>query len=218
VRVDPNVARLRAALSSVDGGRTRTAREWCDRANLCVAINLGMYQRDYRSNVGYARAGGHRNSDRWVSSYKSLLVFGPKRAGLAPAALLDMDSPAARRLAADYHTAVQNLRLIRAPGRNVWTPQPKRWSEAAVAMDRDGRILFLFCREPYSMWELNRALLALPLAIRTAMHVEGGPEASLSIHTPVLDLDLNGSFETGFSDDSHAAQWPIPNVLGVAAR
>jgi hypothetical protein len=33
-----------------------------------------------------------------------------------------------------------------------------------------------------------------------------------------LDLDLSGSYETGFlSDDSNAQQWPIPNVLGVAS-
>jgi hypothetical protein len=48
------------------------------------------------------------------------------------------------------------------------------------------------------------------------MHVEGGPEASLSIHVPGLDLDLAGSYETGFlPDDSNREQWPIPNVLGV---
>ena len=46
---------------------------------LAVAINLGMYQEDLRSNVGYARAGGHVNHRRWVSSYKSALAFGPKR-------------------------------------------------------------------------------------------------------------------------------------------
>ena len=50
-----------------------------------------------------------------------------------------------------------------------------------------------------------------------AMHVEGGPEASLLIHTGGVDLDLCGSYETGFKeDDSNARQWAIPNVLGVA--
>lgn len=49
------------------------------------------------------------------------------------------------------------------------------------------------------------------------MHVEGGPEASLSIHTGGVDLDLCGSYETGFNEnDSNTHQWAIPNVLGVA--
>jgi hypothetical protein len=67
------------------------------------------------------------------------------------------------------------------------------------------------------MWELNRLLLALPLGIVRAMHLEGGPEASLSIHAGGVDLDLCGSFETGFvPDDSNRVQWALPAVLGVA--
>ena len=46
--------------------------------------------------------------------------------------------------------------------------------------------------------ELNAMLLALPLGVVAAMHLEGGPEASLSIHAPGIDLDLAGSYETGF--------------------
>ncbi len=30
-----------------------------------------------------------------------------------------------------------------------------------------------------------------------AMHVEGGPQASLSIHTGGIDIDLTGSYEMG---------------------
>jgi len=46
---------------------------------------------------------------------------------------------------------------------------------------------------------------------------EGGPEASLSIHAGGVDLDLNGSYETGFNEnDDEISQWPIPNVFAVA--
>jgi hypothetical protein len=66
------------------------------------------------------------------------------------------------------------------------------------------------------MAAFNRRLLALPLGIAPAMHVEGGPEASLSIHAGGVDLDLDGSYETGFNEnDDERAQWPIPNVLAV---
>jgi hypothetical protein len=117
---------------------------------------------------------------------------------------------------------VQNLRLIKAldgKGQNVWQDQTRRWSEAAVAVDDRARVLFLFSRTPYSMAEFNRQLLKLPLGIQRAMHVEGGPEASLSIHAAGVDEDHFGSYETGFVDDDrndHA--WPIPNVLGVVKR
>ena len=66
------------------------------------------------------------------------------------------------------------------------------------------------------MRDFNALLLSLPLDIQQAMHLEGGPEASLSIHVPGLDVDLCGSYETGFlENDSNKAQWAIPNVLGV---
>jgi Phosphodiester glycosidase len=203
-----------------------------------------MYRDDHLTNVGHAHAPGHVNNARWASAYKSALGFGTKAAALPAAAMLDLDGPGAQERLASYATVVQNLRLIRAPGKNVWGKQERRWSEAAVAADGAGRVLFIFCRRPHSMQELNDRLLALPLGIVTAMHVEGGPEASLSIHAGGVSLDLgasgeggsaaaahrgrcgtlsgfcsDGSYETGFNEnEDEKTQWPIPNVLGVAAR
>ena len=62
----------------------------------------------------------------------------------------------------------------------------------------------------------NRRLLTL--GVVRAMHVEGGPEASLSVRGAVK-LDLAGSYETGFrEDDTNEEQWPIPNVICVRVR
>jgi hypothetical protein len=217
VRVDPRRARLRAVMASAHGRKARTAGAWCDSEHLAAAINLGMFLDDGLANVGYARDGGHINHPRWVKSYHSALVIGPRKAGLPAAAIVDVDSAEDRLRLDDYETVVQNLRLIRAPGRGAWGSQSRRWSEAAIAMDRAGRILFVHSRAPHSMAEFNRLLLALPLDVVTAMHVEGGPEASLSVRGP-LHVDLNGSFETGFNEnDAVSEQWPIPNVLGVEA-
>jgi hypothetical protein len=219
VRVDPGRASLQAVMASAGDGRARTAGEWCRARNLAVAINMGMYREDRRTNVGYARQPGHVNNGRWVRSYRSALALGPTRAGVPPAVLLDLADPGPIPELAHYETVVQNLRLIGAAGRGLWGAQPRRWSEAAVAIDGRGRILFVFSRHPYSMFEFNRRLLSLPLDVSAAMHVEGGPEASLSIHAGGVDLDLGGSYETGFNEnDNERAQWPLPNVLGVAAR
>jgi hypothetical protein len=66
---------------------------------------------------------------------------------------------------------------------------------------------------------MNRPATVWLRAITHAMHIEGGPEASLSIHAGGVELDLNGSYETGFNEnDGENAQWPIPSVLGVARR
>jgi hypothetical protein len=216
VRIDPGRASLVAAMAKAGDKQQRTAAKWCRDRKLAVAINLGMYATDHLTNVGHAHVPGHVNTAHWSSKYKSVLAFAPKKQGLPGAVLLDLDEPGSKERLADYGAAIQNLRLIRAPGRNVWAKQERRWSEAAVAMDKQGRVLFIFTRQPYSMHELNAKLLALPLGISNAMHVEGGPEASLSIHAGGVHLDLNGSYETGFNeDDGEAQQWPIPNVLGV---
>jgi hypothetical protein len=216
VRIDPRRAPLRAVMASSGDRKKRTAGQWCRERKLAVAINLGMFRDDNLTNVGHARAPGHVNNPRWSTKYKTALAFGPTQAALPAAVMLDIDTPGAMDRQAAYATVIQNLRLIRAPGRGVWAAQDRRWSEAAVAADGSGRVLFLFTRKPYSMQALNAKLLALPLGITAAMHVEGGPEASLSIHAGGVDVDLNGSYESGFNEnDDEAAQWPIPNVLGV---
>jgi len=41
----------------------------------------------------------------------------------------------------DYSSAIQNLRLIKKPGINVWNRQNRKWSEASIGEDDKGRIL-----------------------------------------------------------------------------
>jgi hypothetical protein len=219
VRVDPTKSKLIVLLTSEVGGNGHRAEEWCKERRLAVAMNLGMFQADHRTNVGYARNGTHVNNKNWSASYKSVLAFGPKNKGIPEAIMVDLDETDSKKALENYETVIQNLRLIKSPGKNVWQKQEKRWSEAAVALDDKGRILFLFCRSPFSMDDFNRIILSLPLGITRAMHVEGGPEASLSIHTRSVNLDLCGSYETGFTkDDLNVDQWPIPNLLGVIRR
>jgi hypothetical protein len=219
VRIDPTRARLVAVTASARDRRARTATEWCRQESLAVAINMGMYRADHLTNVGHAHGSAHVNNAHWAKSYKSALAFDPKDAHDSAALIVDLDTPGAAQRLAGYRNVIQNLRLIRSPGRGVWASQNRRWSESAVAIDAGGSVLFLFVRRPFSMKELCDRLLGLELRIRAAMHVEGGPEASLSIHVDGLDLDLSGSYETGFNENEDAqAQWPIPNVLGVVRQ
>jgi Phosphodiester glycosidase len=226
VRVDPSKARLKTLVVSQLGGANLTAAGWAKKHRLALVINLGMYQNDHRTHVGYARTSGHINSRSWVGQYLSALALDPRRPKLSPAAaMVDLAPGRGKALLDRYGTVVQNLRLIRSSdgkkGVNVWSRATanKRWSEAALAQDRRGRLLFVFARAPYAMTELNRILLELPLEVVRAQHLEGGPEASLSIHAGGVNLDLCGSYETGFvlSDDNRE-QWALPNVLGVVRR
>jgi hypothetical protein len=218
VRVDPERVELRAVLASELRVPNRTAGAWADDLGLTVAINAGMFETDYSSNVGHLRNGEHFNNRRWNRKYQSVLALNPVGSG-PKAAFVDLDDAGGRDQVAGYRTVIQNLRLMKGRRQNVWKPSARKWSEAAVASDEKGRILFLFCRTPFTMHELNERLRALPLGIVRAMHVEGGPEASLSIRAEGLSLDLAGSFETGFNEkDDNPSQWPITNVIGVVRK
>jgi Phosphodiester glycosidase len=217
VRIDAATAQVVALAASAKTAGAQTAQSWCRENGLAVAINAGMYATDHSTHTGYFRLDGHINSRAWLREYKSVFALQPKVATLPPAQLIDRES-ADDFADTDYSVVIQNLRLIKAPATNVWTRSDRAWSEAALAADREGRLLFLFMRTPSTMPAFNAALLASDLHVVRAMHLEGGPEASLSIHVAGLDLDLAGSYETGFTEnDSNSRQWPIPNVIGVRA-
>jgi hypothetical protein len=216
VRVDPAVATLRPRLAAEAGGGARTARQWAAGPRIAAVINAGMFAADFSTHTGYLRAGERVHSRRWVSKYRSVLLLGARRPGLPAATIRDAAASDSAGAFADYDTVIQNLRLIRDPGVNVWSQSGRRWSEAAIALDRDGGILLLFCRSPFTMYDFNALLQRLPLGVVRAMHVEGGPEASLSVRGPGIELDLAGSYETGFNEsDGNDRQWPLPNVVVV---
>ncbi|MCU0697123.1 MAG: phosphodiester glycosidase family protein [Myxococcaceae bacterium] len=217
VRVDPALAELDLGLAS-QTGQLRTAAQWAHAKDFSVVINAGMYETDYRSNVGRLVHGEHVNQRPWKKSYQSVLVFGPLTPGLPRAQLLDRDAPDFEAQVKGYRTVVQNLRLVKGTGENVWKPNKRRWSEAFVAVDDAGRLLFAFTRTPFEMAALMDLVLASDLHVLRAMHVEGGPEASLTIRAEGVNVDLAGSYETGFFPrDDNRQQWELPNVLGVRA-
>ena len=213
VRINPSKVTFKIILASKKKPRSQPLAQCSKEHQLSVAINLGMYQTDHVTHVGYLRYKKKVNSSHWSKNYQSILAIGAKTK------ILDRDEIPKLSVLKPYTLVSQNLRLIKGPRKNVWSKQAKRWSEAAVGIDSAGNLLFIFCRAPFSMWEFNKIILALPIDLQKAMHMEGGPEASLSIHGGGINLDLCGSFETSFlPDDSNHVQWPIPNVLGIRRK
>jgi hypothetical protein len=221
LRMDPNLWSLEfIGLSLDDSSSGRTARQWSEAHRLTAAINAGMFGTDYSTHIGYLRFRNHVNNDN-VNAYQSVAAFDPRRDGLPLFRIFDLDEPGVsmQSILQDYASAVQNLRLIKRPGQNQWTQQEKTWSEAALGEDESGRILFIFCRSPYSMHDLNNELLGLGIGVVSAQHLEGGPQAQLYVNTGGTELEMSGSHGTSFSDNADiSAAWPIPNVLGVRPR
>jgi hypothetical protein len=195
-----------------------TVRQWSDKYHLVAAINAGMFATDNKTHVGFMKCGEHLNS-RSPNSYRSAAVFTPVIDSLPPFRIVDLDDTDVKTVAAGYRNVVQNLRLIKRPGTNCWSPQEKIWSEAALGEDKEGRMLLIYCRSPYSMYELNEILLSLPLDIVAAQHLEGGSEAQLYVNYAQHRVELVGGsetrFDSGYPDDN---AWPIPNVIGIVPR
>ena len=218
VRIDPLKAKLRTLMSSALDRQRRTAQKWCTEFGMVAVINAGMFDTDYVTHIGYMRSGDHVNNSKWVKGYNSILAFDPLRAGLPVVQVFDNAKDNADMLQ-NYSTVIQNLRIIKGRGENVWKEKSKKWSEAAIALDIQGHVLFLFMRSPLSVYDFDEKILALPLKIIRAMHLEGGPEASLSVCTNEFQIHLSGSYETGFlENDSNWGQWGLPNVIGVTAE
>lgn len=221
VRIDTrNWELVFAGISQYEEERGKTAREWCEIHHLTLAINAGMFATDYETHVGYLKYRDHINSSH-VNTYQSVLAFDPhKGKGLPPFQIYDLDKRVTiQTILKDYNSVIQNLRLIKKPGINVWKQQERAWSEAAIGEDKEGRILFIFSRSPFSMYDLNKELLESGIGIVAAQHLEGGPEAQLYIKVADFELEMFGSYETSFNeDDKNTEAWPIPNVIGLRLR
>jgi hypothetical protein len=198
-----------------------TAREWAQKQKYAAVINAGMFETDNKTHLGYVR-GRDRVVNGKVNGYQSVLAFDPREGkNVPPFRIFDLDAPGSNLpgILADYASALQNLRLIKRPGTNQWGKQGREWSEAAVGEDRDGRVLFIYSRSPFSMHDLNEELLASGVGVVAAQHMEGGPEAQLYVHAGSTELEMFGSFETSFKEnDQNSVAWPVPNVIGVRPR
>jgi hypothetical protein len=207
VRVDLTHWQLGYHAAVDHGDRERTVEDWATEFGLAAVVNAGMYQADRRSHVGFLQIDGKvRNPS--ANDYLSAAAFDPRRRNVPPFGIFDLDLVPLDSVRARYGTVVQNLRLIKRPRDNRWAVRDKGWAEAALGEDAHGRVLFLFCLSARSMHDLNEALLALPLELVAAQHLEGNLPAQMHIAAGGYSL----SVPEGVTPP------PIPNVLGVRRR
>ena len=219
VRVDPRHYSLRLLNASAKNpGEPLTARDWCARHGLVAAINASMYQEDHRTSVSLMKTGTHANNLR-LSKDMAVLGFDRRDPGVPEVQIIDRECQDLEKVGKRYGTLIQSIRMVSCRGRNVWRPQPKRASIAAVGTDGEGRVLFIHCRSPFPTHDFITALLELPIDLDRAMYVEGGPEAQVYVRAEGREFEFVGSHETGFlPDDDNPRAWPVPNVIGVVRR
>lgn len=219
LRIDLEHFALRLlSASALPDRRPLTAQQWTRAHDLRAAINSSMYQQDHLTSVSLMRTQGHVNNPR-VSRDMTVLAFDPRDPSLPTVKLLDLECDDLDEWKPRYATLVQSIRMISCNGKNVWSPQSRSYSAAAIGLDVAGRVLFIHLREPLTPHALIEQLLSLPLEIDRLMYAEGGPEAQLFIAAGGESLEYVGGFHTptehGYGDDQ---AWPVPNVIGVVPR
>ncbi|MBD3393686.1 MAG: phosphodiester glycosidase family protein [Chitinivibrionales bacterium] len=219
VRIDPARYHLQALCAGELDSVNLTVGEWCRKHNLVAAINAGMYAKDYRTHVGYLKNFAYVNSGRVRTDYKAVLAFNPVDKSVAPVRIIDLACHDFRVLREKYNTLIQNLRMVSCRGSNVWSPQEKRYSLAALGIDKSGRVLFLFSESPYSVHDFIDIILSLPLSVKGAMYLEGGGAAALYLQSGEFVLERYGVYESGeHTAGTLSLPRPLPNVIGVDKR
>jgi hypothetical protein len=221
LRVDPKLWDIKIySIQQLGYKRSITTKEWSRRHNLIAAINAGMHLPDMSTHVGYMQTGNSTQGKK-VRSYQSLAAFLPRTKGAVPFRIFDLDETDTdfEQIKRDYAHVVQNLRLIKRPGLNRWDQKNRRWNEAALGEDKQGRALLIYSSGLLTMHDFNEALLSLPLDIVSAQHLEGGREAQLYINHPSYTKELNNSIDPLYlGTNRNLGAWPIPNIIGVSKR
>ena len=216
LRADPHFFALKLLNSSASKTKKRySVKTWVKQNSLVAGINASMYQRNQVSSVSYMKTGNHLNS-KWLSKDKTVLAFDPIEKEIPKVKIIDRECEDFSSLRKKYATLIQSIRMVSCKGENVWAPQNKIWSTAAVGTDIKGRILFIHVRSPYSTHDLINMLMQIPIKLERAMYVEGGADAQLYINTGKEEHEFIGSYSTGLREhDQNTFSHPIPNVLGL---
>jgi hypothetical protein len=216
LRMEPRRFELRLLnASATRDGKPLTAREWSKKHGLVAAINASMYQKDHRTSVSLMKTRTHVNNSR-VSKDNAVLAFDRLDPSVPPVQIIDRTCQNFDDLRLLYGTLVQSIRMVSCDGKNVWREREEKWSVAAIGVDRAGRVLLIHVQSPYGAHDLVNALLALPIELKNAMYLEGGPQAQLFIQSGGQEIELVGSYDLGFVGNSGGLPAsPIPNVLGI---
>lgn len=222
LKVDPTFFNFELVLSTESDSILRTIKEWCEIKNLTAAFNAGMYSlKDHISGSGFTQNFNHINNKKVNESFNALAVFNPKDKSLPAFQIVDIINQDWKSILNNYNSCFQSIRMIDNNGKAIyWKHKPVlRCSMCILATDKSGNVLFIFTRSPYSVNEMINFLLNSELMIRTAMYIEGGPEASLYIKTNDKEIIKFGSYvSNACPNDNNTELRKMPNIIGLRKK
>ena len=218
LKINPKKYSFELVSAKQYGGAKRNAKEWATEKNLVAVVNAGMFKEN-NTNTGFMKNHGFINNGILSQSYNSIASFNRKDSSVPEFQIIDLKCQDWNVMKEKYNSFSQGIRMIDCNQKNVWAQQNKEWSMSILGEDKEGNALFIFSRSPYSVNNFIKILLNLPLNIKKAMYLEGGPEASFYLKSDKKEVQKFGSYETGFNENDDNYQfWLIPNVIGIKKK
>jgi hypothetical protein len=221
LRIDPKFYSLKLLSASEQDRKPKTAKAWCNEFELLSAINASMYQNmEPLRSTGYMRNYKYLNNPYINPAYGAFLCFNPVDASLPEVQIVDRRFQKNwKSVIKRYNTVVQNYRMISNGKKVGWPQREEIYGSAAIGVDKNNHVLFILSRSPFSTHNLIHILLSLPVDIKSAMYVEGGPEATLHLRIGYKERTFVGTCESDPKvPDFVKSLQRIPNVIGVVKR
>jgi len=216
VKVNPERYSFQLQCATQHGKESLTVKEWALKYQMVAAVNAGMFQENGLTSVGFMKNFAHVNNPR-LNNANTILAFNRVDENVPEIQLVDCECQDFNYLRQKYRSFVQSIRMISCSHQNVWSKQDTKWSTLAVAMDTQGNILFLLNRTPLSVHDFIEILLSLPLSLKSAMYLEGGPQASLYLSTSSMTIERYG-VRGGLEKNPLPFPLTIPNVIGISKK
>ncbi|MEO0604113.1 MAG: hypothetical protein AAF211_21930 [Myxococcota bacterium] len=217
LRLDPATVEVALLAVSELGGRARRPQQWLAEHDLLAATNVALFEPDYRTATFHMRRGDHVNHAAMADDANHFLLLDPVRDEEPPLRIVDRTCEEVPL--DDYRTVVQGYRITDCEGGPAFADRDRIWSHASLGVDRQGRMLWIFARSPWSTHDFAQVLAALPLDLHRVQYAEGGPPAMLVVNAGDTDQQWLGSYETGaFANDDNQEPFPLPFVLGARRK
>jgi hypothetical protein len=216
VRIHRDSARLHLFSAVLSGGQSMTAEEWADKEEVQLVFNAGMYIPGTLHSKGQMKVRGSWNQSKSLSSFGGIF-FLDGEAGNA----FDIKDKSCRESKGGvgaYSSHFECMRILDCLGMPLsWEKKKQRCSMLVAAEDSMGNLVLAFCRSPMSQSEMARFLSRLPIGLKTALYLEGGPETSLFINLPGREPEhWIGTYVSDTWEKTDNQEFrKLPNVVGI---
>ena len=183
-------------------------------------INGGQFYPD-RRYMGRLRRDGREISPGDHAKWRGFLVSGPRtRTQNVEAAIIDLENPDPGLTPDDYLNVMQSFMLLDRIGRIRVRDTANLAARAAVAEDREGRLILMMTPAAISLYDLALALKDPSLGLVRALSLDGGFESQFLWLRDGETFQVTGQYSLSPGRAVHLPGYhpTLPAVLAVEPR